>query len=840
MLSSDIVSLIDPLELGTACKARMAELPSFLQAKALPRAPGFSLVRHTQFVNHFAMKLRPLLLVAAGGFFMSSAHAQLTATDVEKIIGQAVTRAVAISPNSVIAVTDREGDVLGVWTVRGGEPTDLEVSSCVSKAGTASYLSSNENAFTSRTAGFIIQQHFPPGVRNTSPGPLVGVGLSNLFFSDINKFRKPGSLISFGSSPGGTIVPVFGTSLDGSPGGVPLYKDGKLVGGIGVTGDGVPGPLPGVRSQNPFIFIPGYDKDEDVALAGQHAYAPAKEIRANNVYINGISLAYVESSTQFASTINLRGNAATDYPIQAAPPPFPYPNATFAGVSGQIRQPIVADPLPGTINGQPRLTAAEVASVINFAADRVRTTRAGIRLPIGVRMEAFLTVVNNPNQPGVAPTVLGAFRTGEATLFSWDVAVQKARTSVFFSTNKLAMSTRTVGFLAQSFYPPGLDVQPPGPFNGLQERFSGLLPAGAGLNPVFAPNPNLPNGITIFPGGFPLYRNGQLVGAIGISGDGVDQDDIVGASGTQDFLAANEIRADQFSYNGARLPYAKFPRDPNGAFVVDASPLMPIIHSELAASGDLANLSTRGIVGTGENQLVGGFIISGTEPKKVIVRAVGPSLAQAGVNDALGDPTLELRDSSGALIASNANWRDAHATDIEASGIAPTNDFEAAIVQTLAPGAYTTVVSGENGSSGIGLVELYDLSANGESKLINLSTRGFVGTGNDLMIGGFIVGNFGSVTVVVRGIGPSLAETGITTALADPTLEVRDINGTLVAANDNWKETQEEDLRASSLAPIADSEAAILTSLSPGPYTAIVQGSGGSSGIGLVEVYNLR
>src|SRR5204863_2118904 len=173
-----------------------------------------------------------------------------------------------------IAVTDREGSVLGIWVVRGGDPTAEEIATCVSKAGTASYLSSNQNAFTSRTAGFIIQQHFPAGVRNTPPGPLVGVGLSNLFFSDINKFRAPGSVISFSSTPGLTIVPVIGSSLDGSPGGVPLYKNGVLVGGIGVTGDGVPGPIPMLRSQNPFQFIAGYDKDEEVALAGQAGFRP--------------------------------------------------------------------------------------------------------------------------------------------------------------------------------------------------------------------------------------------------------------------------------------------------------------------------------------------------------------------------------------------------------------------------------------------------------------------------------------------------------------------------------------------------------------------------------------
>jgi uncharacterized protein GlcG (DUF336 family) len=215
-----------------------------------------------------------------------------------------------------------------------------------------------------------------------------------------------------------------------------------------------------------------------------------------------------------------------------------------------------------------------VASIINFAAQRVTITRAGIRLPIGTQMEVFITAVNNPNMPGVTPTVLGTFRTGEATLFSWDVAVQKARTALYYSSNDflgfgldIAMSTRCVGFLAECNYPPGIDGNSPGPFNGQQEMFSGLLgtscqPEAITPNPLFVPNPNLPNGITIFPGGFPLYRNGVLVGAIGISGDGVDQDDIVGASGTHDFLAPDAIRSDQFFFGGTLLPYAKFPRDP--------------------------------------------------------------------------------------------------------------------------------------------------------------------------------------------------------------------------------------------------------------------------------------
>ena len=209
------------------------------------------------------MIFRRLALLLAALCWASSAGAQLTANDVQKIITQAASRAQQISPNSVIAVTDREGFVLGVWNVRGGEPTVPEIATCVSKAGTAAFLSSDQNAFTSRTAGFIIQQHFPPGVFNTPTGPLVGVGLSNLFFSDINKFKGPGSVTIFSPTPGSAIVPVANTSLDGTPGGMPLYKGGHVVGGIGVTGDGTPPPIPNFRAENPFVFIAGYDKDEE-------------------------------------------------------------------------------------------------------------------------------------------------------------------------------------------------------------------------------------------------------------------------------------------------------------------------------------------------------------------------------------------------------------------------------------------------------------------------------------------------------------------------------------------------------------------------------------------------
>ncbi len=528
------------------------------------------------------MKVRFLLLALfATAGMVSPVSGQLTSADVTTIVNQAVTRATTILPNAVIAVTDREGFVLAVWVVRGGAATNAEIATAVSKAGTAAFLSSNQNAFTSRTAGYIIQQHFPVGVKNTEPGPLVGVGLSNLFFSDINKFKKPGSLSTFDQQPGLSVTPIIGTSLDGSPGGVPLYKGGKLVGGLGVTGDNTPQPpvnfappLPAgmVRNENPFIYISGYDKDEDVALSGQKGYTPSSSITANNVFINGIRLPYTASTTT-KKKLTLRGNPDPQFPaVLGAQPTFPYPAATFGGVSGQIRQPIISDPIALPIDGQPRLNAAEVTGIINYAAQRVKITRAGIRLPIGTQMQVFITVVNNPGVDGVTPTVLGTFRTGEATMFSWDVAVQKARTSVYYSRHNflsfpldIAMSTRCVGFLAQCNYPPGIDGKPAGPFLNDQAIFSGFTGGVCQNNVAFSGLgmvPDLANGVTLFPGGFPLYRNGVLVGAIGVSGDGVDQDDIASAAGTHDFLAPMSIRSDEFFFRSTRLPYAKFPRDP--------------------------------------------------------------------------------------------------------------------------------------------------------------------------------------------------------------------------------------------------------------------------------------
>lgn len=255
------------------------------------------------------------------------------------------------------------------------------------------------------------------------------------------------------------------------------------------------------------------------------------------------------------------------------------------------------------------------------------------------------------------------------------------------------------------------------------------------------------------------------------------------------------------------------------------------------------NLSTRMEVETGNNVLIGGFIVTGTAAKSIALRGIGPSLVQFGVPDALIDPTLELHDSSGALLMRNDNWQDdsSQAAQLNALGLGLRDSNESGIVALLQPAAYTAVLAGKNGGTGVGLVEVYDTNQVANSQLANISTRGFVLSDNKVMIGGFILGGSSNTHVVVRGIGPSLAQIGLTPVLEDPTLELRNNNGTLLVSNDNWQENQASaaQLIALGLAPTDNAESGIYRSLPPGAFTAILAGKDGGTGIGLVEIYNV-
>jgi hypothetical protein len=293
--------------------------------------------------------------------------------------------------------------------------------------------------------------------------------------------------------------------------------------------------------------------------------------------------------------------------------------------------------------------------------------------------------------------------------------------------------------------------------------------------------------------------------------------------------------------------------------VGNLGPATPLAGSPTATPVPIAqparaqNIATRERVLNGNNVLIGGFIVTGSQSKKVLIRGIGPS---TGLAAALVDPTLEVRDSANQLVASNDNWKindqtgQSQEAEIQATTIPPPNDLESAIIVTLSAGnsAYTAILRGKGGATGIGLVEVYDLDSGGGSQLANLSTRGFVDTGENVLIGGVIIGPNSSQSsrVVLRAIGPSLTPLGIDNALLDPTLELHNANGALIRRNDNWKindetgQSQQAEIQGTSLAPSSDLESAIASSLIPGNYTAIVAGKNGGTGVGVVEVYNLQ
>lgn len=273
---------------------------------------------------------------------------------------------------------------------------------------------------------------------------------------------------------------------------------------------------------------------------------------------------------------------------------------------------------------------------------------------------------------------------------------------------------------------------------------------------------------------------------------------------------------------------------PGGAYL---SPYGPTGFNDafvVTSTATFANISTRLKVETGDHALIGGFIVTGNASKRLLIRALGPSIPLAGV---LSNPRLEVYDSAGQLIASNDDWGTApNKQDVTDSSLAPAHNLDAAVLLTVAPGSYTAIVRGEGDQTGIGLVEVYDLEAGSESMLANISTRGFVQKDDDVLIGGLILDGQLSRKVIVRAIGPSL---GRTDALADPTLELRNSNGNLVAENDNWRTTEQE-VSATTIPPSHDLESAIVRTLPPGAYTAIVRGVNATTGLALVEAYALQ
>lgn len=524
----------------------------------------------------------------------------LTTSEVQTVIAQAVSAASALNRAVTVAVTDKEANVLGVFTMtgapattqfRGGGPgptltpnpitgfvaTGLDGTvvpaklAAISKAGTAALFSTRGNAFTSRTASFIIQEHFPSGIDNRPSGPLYGVQFSSLPCSDIK-------------------IPGLALGLSGDPGSAPIYKNGEAVGGVGIEGDGVY-----TVDRDPSDFDQPFE--EVIAVSATRGFDAPATIRGDNILVDGIRLTYLNvTSAPSPPTIpfgSLPGTVTS--PIVGALP-SQFTSTVVGGIAGEVDTrffPFIGSPTV-TANS---LTAADVNTIISHAAQQANITRAAIRQPLGSNARVTIAVTD------ATGVVLGVFRQQDAPGFGFDVSVQKARSAAFFSrpnsaalltgagfgsyvsraaadsiqlNGSIALSDRAIGFLHRPFFPDGINNTAPGPFSPSIDQWS-VFNVGLQLDLIKAnlqavlggaalpctSIPNLPNGLQIFAGSIPLYKNGELVGAIGISGDGIDQDDLIAAAGAAGYVPALGIRSDQFFVRGVRLPFVKFPRSPN-------------------------------------------------------------------------------------------------------------------------------------------------------------------------------------------------------------------------------------------------------------------------------------
>ena len=531
-----------------------------------------------------------LLVLTASGRSQS-----LTVADVQTVISQAVSKAVALNQKITVSVTDKEGHLLGTFAMTGAPATTLirsvgragqglenvsvaATAAAQSKAGTAAILSSGGNAFSTRTASFIIQEHFPAGVDNTSGGPLYGVQFSTLPCSDVAIAGLP-------------------LGLSGDPGGVPLYKGSVEVGGVGIEGDGLY-----TIDRDPA------DNDQPVeeiiAVSASRGFETPALVRADNILVEGIRFPFVNIVDPSVPTqISFGSLPGVVISSVIAAPATDFVPGVLNGVNGQF-----SSRFP-TIAGS-SLTVAEVTQILGAAAETANRTRAAIRQPIGSNARVTMSVVDLDGK------ILGIFRSVDAPVFGLDVAVQKARTSLFFSRSdagakltaagfgsyvmranadgitlngSIAFSDRGMGFLHRPLFPDGINGTQAGPFstqladwspfnNGLQldlvktalttppmvcvapPRPSGRM-AMVAVCPCAA-IPEVKNGLQIFAGGIPLYRGSTLIGAIGVSGDGIDQDDLIAAGGANLFAPPVAIRSDNIFVRTVRLPFLKFPARP--------------------------------------------------------------------------------------------------------------------------------------------------------------------------------------------------------------------------------------------------------------------------------------
>ncbi len=484
----------------------------------------------------------------------------LTEAEVTEFVSRAVAYAKKVQrkrPLSV-AVVDTEGNSLGVFHMTGSKGCRAIA---LAKAATGSYFSSDFGTFTTRTATFIIQDHFPPGVRFAPGGPLYGVQFSSIGTTDVNAIYYPRPQ-DVTPEACGALPEIAQARVRGELGGVAIYKNGKRVGAIGVDDGGNNQiTIPEGAILNPkrdyrltFRKLERGRNLERIVMATARGFLPDRSKRATKINLDGFTLPYrepVRLRTIRTPTVvpGVDGEWDPDYPARGAAAipsrfvPLTLAPPPTAGKNAQTFKLFAPTAFPIRASTDGKLSEADVRRILWQGAQRANITRAAIRRPIGLAMQCWVSVVDTNGE------VLGVIRTPDATLFSYDVSVQKARTSLLFSDSNAAWSCRAIGQHSQMFFPAGQQKRFGGPMYQFQDGLTVGLLTGAFGSP---PDARLATGITIFPGGVPLYRKGELIGSVGVSGDGVDQDDIVADFASIGFQAPRSIRCDKLGRESRR------------------------------------------------------------------------------------------------------------------------------------------------------------------------------------------------------------------------------------------------------------------------------------------------